>query len=193
MILECEEWCLYNFVSYVNGWPPIGKDDDEKIYKKNIKELIEFILTYELVNMPEFFLELVRRKTHIGRKKNVFNHKRIMDTFEVFQEIDLTVKPFFPKYFNSVAKQLADILVKGDIPLEENKTIKDHYSKPIYADLLTYIKGVLKVREHGGPGTSKRNASFQHAEDWEEDRKKSKVESVKILQPKIKQEIKDEN
>ena len=193
LILDCDKWSLANFVSYVTAREPIiNKLTNDCVYKSNVQSLVDFIKKYKLKYMPEYFPELAKK----GGKDNY--ELRIILTLQVFQEknCDKEIN------FQSVARTLARLLIKQDKDNADNPCIEENsffkaFKKSVHGDseaLRKYINDLLwaEVLDCNSSNLLKQKASENARELWING-KKPKVESVKMFEPMIKQEIKDES
>ena len=190
MILDCDKWSLANFVSYVTAREPIiNKLTNDCEYKSNVQSLVEFIKKYKLKYMPEYFPELARK----GGKDNY--ELRIIHTLQVFQEKNCDKEIDF----QSVARTLARLLTKQDKDNADNPRIEENsffkaFNLGDKDALEKYINDLLwaEVLDCNSSNLLKQKACENARELWING-KRPNVESVKMFEPMIKQEIKDEN
>lgn len=190
MILDCDKWSLANFVSYVTAREPIiNKLTNDCEYKSNVQSLVEFIKKYKLKYMPEYFPELARK----GGKDNY--ELRIIHTLQVFKEKNCDKEIDF----QSVARTLARLLTKQDKDNADNPRIEENsffkaFNLGDKDALEKYINDLLwaEVLDCNSSNLLKQKACENARELWING-KRPNVESVKMFEPMIKQEIKDEN
>ena len=190
MILDCDKWSLANFVSYVTAREPIiNKLTNDCEYKSNVQSLVEFIKKYKLKYMPEYFPELARK----GGKDNY--ELRIIHTLQVFKEKNCDKEIDF----QSVARTLARLLTKQDKDNADNPCIEENsffkaFNLGDKDALEKYINDLLwaEVLDCNSSNLLKQKACENARELWING-KRPNVESVKMFEPMIKQEIKDEN
>ena len=190
MILDCDKWSLANFVSYVTAREPIiNKLTNDCEYKSNVQSLVEFIKKYKLKYMPEYFPELARK----GGKDNY--ELRIIHTLQVFQEKNCDKEIDF----QSVARTLARLLTKQDKDNADNPRIEENsffkaFNLGDKDALEKYINDLLwaEVLDCNSSNLLKQKACENARELWING-KRPNVESVKMFEPMIKQEIKYEN
>ena len=190
MILDCDKWSLANFVSYVTAREPIiNKLTNDCEYKSNIQNLVDFIKKYKLKYMPEYFPELARK----GGKDNY--ELRIIHTLQVFKEKNCDKEIDF----QSVARTLARLLTKQDKDNADNPRIEENsffkaFNLGDKDALEKYINDLLwaEVLDCNSSNLLKQKACENARELWING-KRPKVESFKMFEPMIKQEIKDEN
>ena len=190
MILDCDKWSLANFVSYVTAREPIiNKLTNDCEYKSNVQSLVEFIKKYKLKYMPEYFPELARK----GGKDNY--ELRIIHTLQVFKEKNCDKEIDF----QSVARTLARLLTKQDKDNADNPRIEENsffkaFNLGDKDALEKYINDLLwaEVLDCNSSNLLKQKACENARELWING-KRPNVESVKMFEPMIKQEIKYEN